>query len=285
MHPVMAAKQGMTIDHLTGGRFSLNIVTGWYRPEIEMFGEPQMEHDERYERAIEWLDIIKQLWMREEEFDFEGRFYTIRKGWLAPEADPEALPGGDECGRLRQGPPLRGEVLRCRVHGARLAQARRHDARRSTRYRALAREEYGRELQVWTNAYIVQGETEQDARAFFDHYVHAQGDWEAVDNLVTMLGINAQSLPPGVEQQLKEHFIAGWGGFPLVGTKEQVVDGLALLSKAGFDGVSCRGRAMSRRCANSSARRCRCWCRPGCADGAALCKADVLAYGRAIRSS
>jgi FMNH2-dependent dimethyl sulfone monooxygenase len=40
-----------------------------------------------------------------------------------------------------------------------------------------------------------------------------------------------------VEQQLKAHFIAGWGGFPLVGTKEQVVDGLALLAKVGFDGV------------------------------------------------
>lgn len=105
------------------------------------------------------------------------------------------------------------------------------------RYRRLAREEYGREIQVWTNAYIVQGETEKDARDFFDYYVHQQGDWEAVDNLVTMLGINAQSLPPGVEQQLKEHFIAGWGGFPVVGGKEQVVDKLALLSKAGFDGA------------------------------------------------
>jgi alkanesulfonate monooxygenase SsuD/methylene tetrahydromethanopterin reductase-like flavin-dependent oxidoreductase (luciferase family) len=55
--------------------------------------------------------------------------------------------------------------------------------------------------------------------------------------LGTMLGINSQTLPPGVEQQLKAHFIAGWGGFPLVGTKEQVVDGLALLAKVGFDGV------------------------------------------------
>jgi alkanesulfonate monooxygenase SsuD/methylene tetrahydromethanopterin reductase-like flavin-dependent oxidoreductase (luciferase family) len=40
-----------------------------------------------------------------------------------------------------------------------------------------------------------------------------------------------------VVQQLKEHFMAGWGGFPPVGTKEQVVDGLAMLSNAGFDGV------------------------------------------------
>jgi alkanesulfonate monooxygenase SsuD/methylene tetrahydromethanopterin reductase-like flavin-dependent oxidoreductase (luciferase family) len=236
IHPVMAAKQATTIDHLTGGRFSLNIVTGWYRPEIEMFGEPQMEHDERYERAVEWLDVIKQLWTREEEFDFDGRYYTIKKGWLAPKPIQKPYPvvmnaGGSDKGRHYA-------AKYCDVAFTVLASHKFEDIRAQVeRYRRLAREEYGRELQVWTNAYIVQRETEQEARSFFHHYVHEQGDWEAVDNLVTMLGINAKSLPPGVEQQLKEHFIAGWGGFPLVGTKEQVVDGLAMLSKAGFDGV------------------------------------------------
>lgn len=236
MHPVMAAKQGMTIDHVTGGRFSLNIVTGWYRPEIEMFGEPQMEHDERYDRAVEWLDVIKQLWTRDEEFDFDGRYYTIKKGWLAPKPVQKPYPvvmnaGGSDKGRHYA-------AKYCDVAFTVLASHKLEDmTEQVARYRRLARDEYGRDIQVWTNAYIVQGETEKDARDFFNHYVHAQGDWEAVDNLVTMLGINAQSLPPGVEQQLKEHFIAGWGGFPVVGSKEQVVDKLALLSKAGFDGA------------------------------------------------
>jgi dimethylsulfone monooxygenase len=40
-----------------------------------------------------------------------------------------------------------------------------------------------------------------------------------------------------VLQNLKEHFIAGWVGYPLIGTKEQIVDGLALLQRAGFDGI------------------------------------------------
>ena len=236
MHPVMAAKQGMTIDHLTGGRFSLNVVTGWYRPEIEMFGEPQMEHDERYDRAVEWLDVIKQLWTREEEFDFDGRYYTIKKGWLAPKPVQKPYPAVMNAGGSDKGRHYAAKY--CDVAFTVLASHKLEDmAEQVARYRRLAREEYGREIQVWTNAYIVQGETEKDARDFFNHYVHAQGDWEAVDNLVTMLGINAQSLPPGVEQQLKEHFIAGWGGFPVVGSKEQVVDKLALLSKAGFDGA------------------------------------------------
>ena len=76
VHPILAAKQATTIDHVTNGRFSLNIVTGWYQPEIEMFGEAMMEHDMRYERATEWLDVIKLLWTREDEFDFAGNITT-----------------------------------------------------------------------------------------------------------------------------------------------------------------------------------------------------------------
>ena len=51
IHPIMAAKQAQTIDHITGGRFALNIVTGWHRPEIEMFGASLLEHD----NVTRWL--------------------------------------------------------------------------------------------------------------------------------------------------------------------------------------------------------------------------------------
>jgi len=47
IHPIVAAKQATTVDHITNGRFALNIVCGWFTPELEMFGVPQMEHDAR----------------------------------------------------------------------------------------------------------------------------------------------------------------------------------------------------------------------------------------------
>ena len=236
IHPVMAAKQAATIDHVTGGRFNLNVVTGWYKPEIEMFGEEQLEHDTRYERAIEWLEIIKLLWTREEEFDYEGRFYKIKKGWLQPKPIQKPYPvvmnaGGSDKGRHYA-------AKYCDVAFIVLQSHKFEDVRAHVeRYRKFAREEYGREIQVWTNAYVVQGETEADAKKFFDYYVHEKGDWVAVDNLTTTLGINAQTMPPGVAHQLKAQFIAGWAGYPIVGTKEKVVDELATLARAGFDGV------------------------------------------------
>jgi dimethylsulfone monooxygenase len=61
VHPIMAAKQGAAIDHITNGRFVLNVVTGWNLPEIEMFGVDLLDHETRYERAAEWLTIIRRL--------------------------------------------------------------------------------------------------------------------------------------------------------------------------------------------------------------------------------
>ncbi len=68
-HPVRVAKEFATVDHISGGRFSLNIVAGWNAAEIGMFGAPQLEHDARYEVAHDWITLIKELWQREGSFD------------------------------------------------------------------------------------------------------------------------------------------------------------------------------------------------------------------------
>jgi dimethylsulfone monooxygenase len=51
------------------------------------------------------------------------------------------------------------------------------------------------------------------------------------------MGINAEILPPDTLRSMKRHFIAGWGGYPLVGTNEQIVEGLGRLSEMGLDGA------------------------------------------------
>jgi alkanesulfonate monooxygenase SsuD/methylene tetrahydromethanopterin reductase-like flavin-dependent oxidoreductase (luciferase family) len=236
VHPVMAAKQAATIDHITGGRFSLNVVTGWFRPEFEMFGEPWMEHDSRYDRALEWLEIIKLLWTRDDDFDYEGKYYTVRNGYQQPKPIQKPYPVVMNAGASEKGRHFAAkhcDVSFIGVHSDVPSEV----AKQLQESKRLAREEYGREIQVWTNAYIVQGDTEEDAKKFHHYYVHEKGDWVAATNLVDTIGINSESYPPGVVQKLKAHFIAGWGGFPLVGTKEQIVDGLAMLANAGFDGI------------------------------------------------
>jgi dimethylsulfone monooxygenase len=236
IHPILAAKQAMTIDHVTNGRFALNVVTGWHNAEIEMFGAPLLPHDERYEVAREWLHIIKTMWTAEEPFDFEGKYYKVDGAICRPQPVQKPHPvvmnaGGSEAGRHFGASECDVVFALTGDHSPEALKAQ-VDA-----FRELARDEYGREISVWCNAYIVQGDTEQDAKDYFQSYVYDHGDWDAVENLVTTFGINSQSLPPEVARSMKEHFIAGWGGIPVIGTAEQIVEGLQALTKVGFDGV------------------------------------------------
>ena len=236
IHPIMAAKQAMTIDHISGGRFALNVVTGWHQHEIEMFGSALLEHDRRYAMAGEWLQIIKRLWTEDDPFDFEGEFYQIRSGSMQPKPIQKPYPVIMCAGVSSKGREF--AARHCDVSFVNLDSQELEDMRaRVNLVRNQAREEFGREIQVWTNAYIFQGDNEADARRYYQHAVFERGDWEGVGNLLTIMGINSQSIPAEVLPLLKEHFIAGWGGFQILGGADQVVDSLDLLHRAGFDGV------------------------------------------------
>ena len=70
IHPLIAAKQFVTADHIGQGRFGLNIVCGWNEGEFDMFGATMREHEARYDYAQEWFDTIRLAWSAAEDCDF-----------------------------------------------------------------------------------------------------------------------------------------------------------------------------------------------------------------------
>lgn len=82
-NPAVAAKMAANIDHISNGRFTLNVVSAWWEEEARQYGGIFTEHDERYERTEEFLAILKGLWT-EESFSFKGKFYDIKDAKLAP---------------------------------------------------------------------------------------------------------------------------------------------------------------------------------------------------------
>jgi alkanesulfonate monooxygenase SsuD/methylene tetrahydromethanopterin reductase-like flavin-dependent oxidoreductase (luciferase family) len=237
-HPIIAAKQSTVIDHISNGRYTLNIVNGWNFPEMEMFGVSLLEHEDRYACAEEWLSIVKRLWTQDEPFDHDGKFYRIKGGYLQPKPIQEPYPA-----IMNAGSSERGRHFACKHCDLVFTNIRTHDIATNTAhvagYYRLAREEYGREVRVWSNATIIQAETEKEARDFYKYYVHEKGDWAAARHVIDTMGaeINARDYPEERRKAMAEMMISGWGGFPLIGTKEQIVDGLMTLSKIGLDGV------------------------------------------------
>ena len=78
IHPIVAAKQFVTVDLMSRGRFGLNVVCGWNEDEFEMFGQAQREHDTRYAYGQEWLDVVLRIWERDEPFDYDGEFIRLK---------------------------------------------------------------------------------------------------------------------------------------------------------------------------------------------------------------
>jgi dimethylsulfone monooxygenase len=237
-HPVMAAKQGAVIDHISNGRFVLNVVCGWNEPEMEMFDMALTRHEDRYARAEEWLAVVKRLWTEDEDINHDGRFYRIKKGYLQPKPIQKPFPAIMNAGSSDRGRHFAAkncDIVYTVQHNNDLEALAAHVAA----YHRLAREEYGRTVRVWTLATIVQAETEAEARRFYEYYVHEKGDWTAAGNVVAAMSaqVNERNYAPERARAMAEQLISGWGGYLLIGSKEQIVDGLIALSRTGIDGT------------------------------------------------
>jgi alkanesulfonate monooxygenase len=83
IHPTILAKQALGIEHISDGRFSINVVNAWWKPDLERSGIGMLPHDRRYAYGAEWLQIVSRL-MAGERTSFKGEFFTIDDFVLKP---------------------------------------------------------------------------------------------------------------------------------------------------------------------------------------------------------
>lgn len=83
-NPALLAKQAANIDHIGGGgRLSLNVVSSWWKNEAKMYAVQFEQHDDRYARTSEWLDVLSNLWQKD-HVNFEGKYYRVEDTVLQP---------------------------------------------------------------------------------------------------------------------------------------------------------------------------------------------------------
>ena len=81
--PALLAKQAANIDHISGGRLTLNVVSSWWADEARKYGVHFEQHDDRYARTSEWLDVLNGVWSRD-HFSFSGKYYRVEDNVLEP---------------------------------------------------------------------------------------------------------------------------------------------------------------------------------------------------------
>jgi dimethylsulfone monooxygenase len=231
VHPIVAAKMATTIDHISGGRFGMNLVMGWFTPEMELFGRKQLEHDERYNYGQDWIDFANRLWNEPGSFDFESKHFQSKGAHAYPKPVQDPRPA-----LLNAGASPAGQEFSARNVDVNLIALPTEEVPAYVRgIKALANDRYERDIDVWTYCLVVCRETEKEARAAHQAIID-KGDWPGAQIIMDVLGLQSQSFGTQIKQ-FQERFIAGWGGPNLVGTPEQVVEQFAAFSDAGMSGA------------------------------------------------
>jgi dimethylsulfone monooxygenase len=81
--PALAAKQAANIDHVSRGRLTLNVVSSWWADEARQYGAEFDQHDTRYARTAEWLEVVSGMWAQP-RFSFAGKHYRVQDAILEP---------------------------------------------------------------------------------------------------------------------------------------------------------------------------------------------------------
>lgn len=94
--PALFAKAAANIDQISGGRLALNVVSSWWADEAKQYGLQFDQHDDRYARTSEWLQVVEGLWSQE-RFSFDGKFYRTEEAICSPKPvkHPTIYAGGE----------------------------------------------------------------------------------------------------------------------------------------------------------------------------------------------
>ena len=236
LHPIIAAKEFVTADHIGEGRFGLNLVCGWNEGEFRMFGVAQRDHEARYEYGQEWIDVIQMMWRREDAFDYRGRYLKLEDVRSEPKPyggtrplimNAGASPTGREfavrnCDALFSTPrgaasieEFADEIRDAKARGARL----------------------GREIDVYSVGVVSCRPSVREAEAYHRYCIIETADWDAVDNILAMRRIDPANHTAEEYETMRRHVAHGLGGIPIVGDPDHVAAELAKFSRAGLRGI------------------------------------------------
>ena len=226
--PALLAKQASNIDHISGGRLSLNVVSSWWATEARKYGVRFDQHDERYARTSEWLDVVRGMWS-EPRFDFSGRYYNVEDAILEPKPVQHPWPKLYAGGESPAAKSLISEKCDAWLtHGdAPDVIARKIDDIRRRRTSA------GRgEMGFGAAAYVVVRDTEEEALREVARITDVKQNARGFANYQDWIA-NTQ-----LEQQvsLQDYSVSNRGlRSGLIGTPEQVAERIRAFERAGLD--------------------------------------------------
>ena len=224
--PALLAKQAANIDLIAPGRLSLNVVSSWWRDEATKYGLHFEQHDDRYARTREWLDVVTNVW-KQDHFSYEGKYYQVADNVLQPKpAKAQFLYAGGESEAAKDliSTQCDGYVM----HGdsPELIGARIADMRRRREQKGLPPMKFG------VAGYTIVRDNEQDVKKELDRITNVKASAAGFGNYQQWLAGTQ------LEQQvsLQDYSVSNRGlRTGLTGTPAQLQDRIGAFERVGVD--------------------------------------------------
>lgn len=229
-NPAVVAKMISTLDHVSGGRVGLNIVSGAYREEFEQMGawRHDLDHGQRYEMAEEWVTVLRRLW-QEKRVDFEGEHFQLHDCQSDPKPLSQPRPDLICAGYSETG--MRFTARHCDA-GFVGGSTEEELAAKSQRAKEIA-QEYGKNLKTFAMYTIVPGDSDADAERRVQRYRNG-ADIEAIANMATGYGKKPDGKESALVARARDAFLSS----VIAGSPETLVERIAgTLDAANLDGM------------------------------------------------
>jgi hypothetical protein len=196
----------------------------------------QRSHEDRYEYAQEWIDVIKMIWSDRDEFDFHGKYLDM-KG-IRGKPNPY---GGTRPVIMNAGASATGHAFAVRNGDAFFLQASPTSLDESAQRVRRAKDAacaHGREIRCYTVGVVTCRPTKKEAEEYFHYCIVERADWSAVDGILALKNIPSQTVPMQEFLTQRSQYAQGMGGLPIVGDPDHVAAQIADLGKAGLSGIA-----------------------------------------------
>ncbi len=234
-HPLHLAKFGATLDHISGGRWGINVVTGHRAIEHEAFGWNRIEHDRRYDLAAEFVEVLQRLWTETENFSFSGQSsWKLNNAFVTPKpryGRPTLVNATGSDAGIAFASRFSDIVFITSPAGSDIESALEALPAHTARIKQAARDK-GREVRLLINPMVISRPTERETRTYHDAIV------EHIDPVASMQNFDsdAHAWKGRVGRDAARRRAIG-GNIEVIGTPDQVVDQFQRLKQAGIDGL------------------------------------------------